>query len=176
MLDLSVSNRRRTKERGPMQQHLQLGDLLVRHGVLTAQQRDEVLAAQRSRGGPFGAVAEEMFGVSPNAVERAWAEQYASLSPLVDPRRMVVSQQALEAINRRQAWQFRMLPLELRGDSIIACTTQQSLVRAMRFAGWRLGPACQFVLAEPLYLGEALCEHYPLAGMSPRDVCEVAPV
>ena len=53
---------------------LHLGDLLVRNGVMTARQRDDVLDAQRTRGGPFGALAEEMFGVSPRAVEQAWAE------------------------------------------------------------------------------------------------------
>lgn len=150
--------------------HLHLGELLVRHNIITPAQRDEVLAAQRDRGGAFGALAEEMFGVSPDAVERAWAEQYAGIAPTVDPRVMHISTQALEAINRRQAWQFRMLPLELRGDGLIACTTQESLVRALRFAGWRLGYSCQFVLADPTALGEALCAHYPMAGMTPASV------
>ncbi|MFO0832368.1 MAG: hypothetical protein U0637_11090 [Phycisphaerales bacterium] len=150
--------------------HLHLGELLVQHNVLTAAQRDQVLAAQHDRGGAFGALAEEMFGVSPDAVERAWAEQYASIAPTVDPRAMPISHEALEAINRRQAWQFRMLPLELRDGGLLACTTQESLVRALRFAGWRLGYSCQFVLAQPHALGEALCTHYPMAGMTPASV------
>ncbi len=150
--------------------HLHLGELLVRHSVITAQQRDLVLAAQRDRGGAFGALAEEMFGVSPDAVEKAWAEQYASIAPTVDPRAMQISGEALESISRRQAWQFRMLPLERRGDGLIACTTQDGLVRALRFAGWRLGYSCQFVLAEPVALGEALCTHYPMAGMTAASV------
>lgn len=155
-------------------EHLHLGALLVRHGVLTAQQRDAVLAAQKSRGGPFGALAEEMYGVSPHAVEKAWAEQYAGFAPRVDPRDRQIDQQVLEVVSRRQAWQFRILPLESRGDGIVACTTQEGLVRALRFAGWRLGPLCQFVLCEPLHLGEALCAHYPMAGMTPQSVAEAA--
>jgi hypothetical protein len=150
--------------------HIHLGELLVRHSIITPAQRDLVLAAQRDRGGAFGALAEEMFGVSPDAVERAWAEQYAGIAPTVDPRALRITTEALEAINRRQAWQFRMLPLELRSDGLLACTTQESLVRALRFAGWRLGYSCQFVLADPGALGEALCSHYPMAGMSPANV------
>ncbi len=145
---------------------LHLGDLLVKHGVLTAPQRDEVLVAQKARGGPFGAVAEEMFGISASAVERAWAEQYAAFAPHVDPRHYNVNPRALDVITRRQAWQFRMLPLELAGNDVVACTTQENLCRALKFAGWRLGHACQFVLAEPRQLGEAMLQHYPMAGMT----------
>lgn len=145
---------------------VQLGDLLVRHGVLTERQRDEVLAAQASRGGPFGALAEEMFGISSASVERAWAEQYATLCPHVDPRLCQISPRALEAVSRRQAWQFRVLPLEWRGKDLIACTTQDALPRALKFVGWRLAHMCQFVLADPRALGEAMEKHYPMAGMT----------
>jgi hypothetical protein len=152
--------------------HLYLGDLLVKHGVLTYEQRDLVLAAQKDRGGPFGVLAEEMFGVSPNAVEKAWAEQYAAIAPLVDPRTYNVQPRALEVINRRQAWQFRVLPLEFQGPNLVACTTQEALVRALRFTGWRLGHQVQFLICQPTALGEALCEHYPMAGMTPASVSE----
>lgn len=155
-----------------MSQHLHLGDLLVRHGVLTSQQRDEVLAAQQHRGGPFGALAEEMFGVAPAAVERAWSEQYASFAPMVDPRSFNIEGSTLDLINRRQAWQFAVLPIELKSDRLVVCTTQEHLVRALRFTGWRLGHLCQFVLAHPQHMGEALCEHYPLPGMTPSSLIE----
>lgn len=153
-------------------QHLHLGELLVKHGVISGAQRDEVLTAQRSRGGAFGALAEEMFGVSPGLVEQAWATQYAAMAPLVDPRGMAISGEALGVVSRRQAWQFRLLPLEMRsgGGGLVACTTQDGLVRALRFAGWRLGYSCHLVLAKPEHLGEALCTHYPLAGMTARSV------
>jgi hypothetical protein len=150
---------------------VQLGELLVRHGSLTPQQRDEVLAAQRDRGGPFGALAEEMFGVHPSAVEAAWAEQFASFAPHIDPRSLTIPPRVLEVINRRQAWQFCLLPIESRGDELIACTTQDHLVRALKFAGWRLGHGCQFILADGLHLGEAMCRHYPMAGMTAQSMC-----
>lgn len=154
--------------------HLQLGELLVQHGVLTIEQRDQVLEAQRHRGGPFGVLAEEMFGIAPNAVEKAWAEQYASMTPVIDPRTFSVQGRALEVINRRQAWQFKVLPLEINGGNLVACTTRDNLVRALRFAGWKLGHQTHFLLAEPLPLGEAMCEHYPMAGMTAQSMFESA--
>ncbi len=147
---------------------VQLGELLVRHGAMTSAQRDQVLAAQQSRGGPFGALAEEMFGVASSAVEEAWAEQYSSFAPHIDPRELTIHHRTLEMINRRQAWQFCVLPIQVQGDDLIACTTQERLVRALKFAGWRLGHACQFVLSDAQQLGEAMCKHYPMAGMSPE--------
>jgi hypothetical protein len=152
---------------------LHLGDLLVKHGALTPSQRDEILVAQKSRGGPFGAIAEEMFGVSPAAVERAWAEQYAAFAPHIDPRSYEINPRALEVISRRQAWQFKMLPVDLAGDEVVACTTQENLCRALKFAGWRLGHACQFVLADPGPLGEALLKFYPMAGVTPEMMSDV---
>ncbi len=152
-----------------------LGELLVKSGVISASQRDQVLEAQRMRGGPFGAVAEEMFGISPLTVEKAWAEQYSMFAAHVDPRTYNVMPRALEVITRRQAWQFHVMPLTFQGNDLLACTTRDSLVRALRFVGWRLGHACQFVLAEPLQLGEALERHYPLAGMSAQNVLERIP-
>lgn len=149
---------------------IHLGELLVRNHVMTAEQRDAVLEAQRGRGGPFGVLAEEMFGVSPQAVEAAWAEQYASIAPRIDPRGIEVHPRVLELINRRQAWQFCMLPLTFDAEDLVACTTQEHLVRALKFAGWRLGQSCRFVLSDAAHLGEALCRHYPMAGMCPTIV------
>lgn len=145
---------------------IRIGELLVQHGVLTESQRDEVLAAQAQRGRPFGALAEEMFGVSGDQVERAWAAQYASYSALVDPRSYNIDPEALKSITRRQAWQFRVLPMGFRGNTLVICTTEKHLPRAMKFTGWRLGHDCHFVLAEPSAMAEAMLEHYPMDGMS----------
>ncbi|MFM9995335.1 MAG: hypothetical protein ACKVU4_05985 [Phycisphaerales bacterium] len=149
---------------------LRLGDLLVQRGVLTVAQRDEVLRLQRTDPRPFGAIAERMFGVVPARVEEAWAEQFSGLTSHVDPRREPVDPRVLPAIDRRQAWQFRVLPLREEGGDLVLCTTREHLVRALKFTGWRIARSCHFVLAEPLALGEALMRHYRLDGMTPEMV------
>lgn len=153
---------------------IRLGDILVEHGALTMTQRDQVLAAQRLRGGAFGALAEEMYGLSPAAVERAWAEQYAGYAPTLDPRDYAVNPRAVGAIERRQAWQFRVMPMDfVDGESesgLLCCTTKEHLVRALRFTGWKLGHSVQFVLGDPRHLGEAMMRWFPMAGMTPRMI------
>lgn len=149
---------------------LRLGDLLVRMGVLTPGQRDDVLRRQRTEPRPFGVLAERMFGVQPAAVEEAWAEQFSGLTAHVDPRREPIDPEVLPVIDRRQAWQFRVLPLRMDGGDLVLCTTREHLVRALKFAGWRVIHPCHFVLAEPRALGEALVRHYRLDGMTPDMV------
>jgi hypothetical protein len=151
---------------------LRLGDLLVEWGVITPAQRDGVLEYQHLSGRPFGEIAERLFGVSPSIIEKAWAEQYNTLAPRIDPRREIVDSEALALIDRRQAWQFRVLPIGYSGTELMVCTTKEHLVRAMKFISWKVPDACYFVLAEPLALGEALATHYPMAGMTPDSVNE----
>lgn len=149
---------------------LRLGDLLVAKGVLTAQQRDSVLEYQRLTGRPFGELAERLYGVDQGVIELAWAEQYAAIAPQVDPRTERVDDEALALIDRRQAWQFRVLPLRFDDKEVMIATTQEHLARALRFAGWRIQASCYFVLAEPLALGEALMKHFPMAGMTAANI------
>jgi hypothetical protein len=145
---------------------IRLGDILVKRGVISTAQRDSILDYQRLTGRPFGELAEKIFGVRESAIEAAWAEQYATLCKSVDPRAESVDPEVLPLIDRRQAWQFRMLPLRYDGAELMVCTTEKHLVRALRFAGWRIRAQCFFVMAEPQALGEALSRYYPMAGLS----------
>lgn len=145
---------------------MRLGDLLVRQGVLTDEQRNEILEFQRTHRRPFGELAEARFGVAPEAVEQAWAAQFAMLAEAVDPRDSEVERDALEIVSRRQAWQFKVLPLGVRAGEVRICTTQEHLARALRFVGWRVSVPCHFVLAKADHLGEALMRHYPITGFT----------
>jgi len=154
--------------------YLRLGDILVLRGLLTAEQRDEILDAQMSTSRPFGALAEEMFGIQASEVEHAWATQYASIADHIDPREARIEPRALTRISRRQAWQFGLLPLHYNGDSLIVCTTRDHLARALRFTGWRTSEPCQFVIADADSLGLALMRHYPMDGASPDLLASTA--
>ena len=55
---------------------IRIGQILIEQGVLTEQQVFEVVQAQRNQGLPFGVLAERMFDVTVESIERAWVEQY----------------------------------------------------------------------------------------------------
>lgn len=147
---------------------VRLGELLIQLGVLTADQRDEILDRQRQRARPFGVLAEELFGVDPRVVERAWSVQFSAKAERIDPRGTRIPGDILELIERRQAWQFGLLPVGWDGEDLVIATSEAHLPRAMRFAGWRIPVSCAFKLCDDVALHEALSEHYPMASID-RD-------
>ncbi len=145
---------------------LRLGDILVQRGVLTENQRNRIVEHQRIHPRPFGLLAEEMFGVSPASVERAWASQYASLTEHVDIRNENPTPDAIEMIETRQAWQFGVLPLRINHEELVIATTEDRLARALRFTGWKIPMVCRFVLCEEDELFDTLPMYYPMAGLN----------
>lgn len=143
---------------------LRIGELLVRRGLLTSEQCEEILAVQKRTHRPFGVLAEELFDIPPRALQECWAEQYEQVASRADPRYERIDRDVADLISRRQAWQFRMLPMRYEGDELVLCTTRAHLPRALSFAYRHIGPCCRFVLSDPEPLGEALQKHYPFRG------------
>ncbi len=151
---------------------MRLGELLVESGVLNERQVQNILDEQRDTGEPFGILAERRFGVDPAAVEAAWARQYASITRTIDPVVEIYDECALKLITRRQAWQFRVLPIRFEPVELMMATTHIHLRRALRFATNVVGVPVFLVLAEPIPLGEALCKHYPMPSMTADSVID----
>lgn len=149
---------------------LPIGKLLIQQGVITQQQCDQVLERQRITQRPFGEIAEELLGIPARSVEKAWAEQYATETRWVDAALYAADPAVRDLVNRRQAWQFRILPLGYDGNELMICTTKDSLVRAMNFVTRQLPVPCFFVLSEPESLGVALMRHYPMDGMTVESI------
>ena len=149
---------------------VRIGEVMINNGLLTKTQVEAILEHQRERPRPFGELAELLFHVSAEDVEAAWVEQYASITEHLDPGAQQVDETLLELLSRRQAWQFRMLPVRWDGSEVMVATVRDHLTRAMRFALRQVVQPCWFVLAEPEQLGEALMRHYPMPGMTARCV------
>jgi hypothetical protein len=149
---------------------MRIGEIMVQRGLLDEDQVEAILAQQIDRGGAFGAIAEELFGVGEPDVEDAWAEQYALLAQTIDPRNEMPTAEALALVDRRQAWQFRVLPLRNDGSEFIIVTSKSHLARALRFAIRHIEHPCYFVIAQPGALGEAMARHYPMGGLTPEFI------
>jgi len=156
--------------------HLRLGDVLVKRGVLSEPQREQIIDEQTRTGRPFGVLAERLFGVTPAAIDDAWAEQYAALAGVIDPGSERLDPYAHALIEHRQAWQFGVLPMRFDGDELVVCTTQENLARALRFMGWRIGQLCRFEIASPADLARVLSSLYPMGGMDASTLTRKAAV
>lgn len=152
------------------EQHgLRMGELLVRAGVLTATQVEAVLAEQKQTGRPFGDLAERMFNVPGDAVEDAWIEQYVHFGTEVDLATQRMDIDVLRVLNRRQAWQFKLLPLRYESEELVLATARSNMKRAVNFAWRRLSDPIYFVLAERPQLDQFLQTHYPWPAMAQLD-------
>jgi hypothetical protein len=143
---------------------MRIGEMLVRMGVLNREQVEEILDEQQSSNDAFGAIAERLFNISPDTIERAWIEQTQERATIFDAERGI-DDDARELVVRRQAWQFGIVPLRLDDGYLIAATSRKQLPRAVRFATRVLGMPVQFEIAEDDELSQLLTIQYPIRGM-----------
>jgi hypothetical protein len=141
-----------------------LGDLLIQAGALSKSELAKALTQQAISGRPLGAILEEQFNIPAAAITQAWAAQMAALSPQINPLESKPQRDALALVNRRQAWQFGVLPVSFVDHQIVIVTTQRSLPRAVRFAYKHLGPACTFALCDEADFLDSLDHYYPMPG------------
>ena len=141
---------------------IQIGQLLIEQGVLTSTQVEHILKVQKISHRPFGDLAERLFGISPQAVEDAWVQQYVRMVGTVDLDAQRFDEQCLRLLNRRQAWQFHALPMNRSDDHLNIATDTASLVRAVNFSAKKLDEPVFFQIAERAQLREFLMKHYPV--------------
>lgn len=147
-----------------------IGQLLVEQGALTQRQVDHILKIQKQSHRPFGDLAERLYGINPRAVEDAWVEQYTRAVGIVDLDAQQMDEECLRLLNRRQAWQFHVLPVNRDVDTMNLATSPENLVRAVNFSTRKLDEPISFVLAERQQLREFLMKHYPV----PDHIAEFA--
>jgi hypothetical protein len=142
---------------------IQIGQLLVEQGALTESQVQHILKVQRLSHRPFGDLAERLYGINPKAIEDAWVEQYIRIAGMVDLDDQQVETEALRTLNRRQAWQFHLLPLNRDEQADLSmATSAESLVRSVNFSARKLDEPINFLIAERKQLREFLMKHYPV--------------
>ena len=142
---------------------IQIGQLLVEQGVLSDAQVRHVLMVQKISHRPFGDLAERLYGVDPKAVEDAWVQQYLRMVGIVDLDDQKIEVECLRLLNRRQAWQFHLLPLNRQTEGLHMATSPEDLVRSVNFTTRSLDEPVHFLIAERQQLREFLMKHYPVA-------------
>jgi hypothetical protein len=141
---------------------IQIGQLLVEQGVLTELQVQRILHEQKKTHRPFGDLAERIYGISPKAVEDAWIQQYLETVGVVDLNDVDIDVECLRTLNRRQAWQFHMLPLFREDVHLNIATSAENLVRSVNFSARRIDEPVYIQVAERQQLREFLMKHYPV--------------
>jgi hypothetical protein len=145
------------------QKGIPIGELLVRQGVLNERQVEHILTVQKTSHRPFGDLAERLYGVAPQLVEDAWVEQYVAAAGVTDLEELHFDENCLRVINRRQAWQFHVLPVHHDEQlNLNVATDPKNLVRAVNFSSRRIDEAIHMLIADRDQLFEFLMKHYPV--------------
>jgi hypothetical protein len=139
-----------------------IGQLLVEQGVLSAEQVAHILKVQKASHRPFGDLAERLYGIAPEAIEDAWVEQYIRTAGVIDLDDVRFDADCLRLLNRRQAWQFHLMPAFRGGEHLHACTDGEHLIKAVNFSSRRIDEAVFFLVADRNQLREFLMRHYPV--------------
>ena len=146
---------------------IQIGQILIEHGVLSEQQVFEIVQAQRCQSLPFGVLAERMFDVTVESIESAWVDQYERFTGEIDLEDYEIDARTLKLLNRRQAWQFEMLPIGFQEEGeLLMAASRKRLARAVTFVANRLEPVVFFRIADSQQLREFLRRHYPMPELS----------
>ena len=143
-------------------QRIRIGEILVEQGVLNERQVRHILNVQRSVNRPFGDLAERLYGVNARAVEDAWVEQYVRFAGEIDLNEIEADKECLRLINRRQAWQFHIAPIQRDDEHLGLATTAEGLVRAVNFASRKFDEPVYFMIAKKEQLKAFLMKHYPV--------------
>jgi hypothetical protein len=149
---------------------IQIGQLLIEQGALSADQVEHILKVQKLSHRPFGDLAERIYGINPKVIEDAWVEQYLRTAGTIDLGEQRIDEDALRTINRRQAWQFHLLPLNRDQNNLNVATSMEDLIRAVNFSARKLDDPIYFRLAERQQLREFLMKHYPV----PQHIAQYA--
>jgi hypothetical protein len=143
-------------------QGIRIGELLVEQGILSQKQVDHILRVQEASHRPFGDLAERLYDISPRAIEDAWVEQYIRVAGIVDLENVRIDINCLRLLNRRQAWQFHLLPCNRDGTELNLATSAESLVRSVNFSARTFNEPVYLLMADRKQLIEFLMKHYPV--------------
>ena len=144
-------------------QPIRIGEILIEQGVLNEQQVFEIVQAQKKLHLPFGVLAERMFEVTVESIENAWIEQYHRFTGTIDLDQQSFDDHALRMINRRQAWQFEILPIGFEpGGELLMAASRRRLARAVTFSTNRIDRVVYFRIAESGQLQNFLQQYYPM--------------
>ncbi|QDU72730.1 GspE/PulE/PilB domain-containing protein [Mucisphaera calidilacus] len=152
---------------GQPRQGMRIGEILLERGLLSEQQVFEITQAQKKQPLPFGVLAERMFDVTLESIEQAWIEQYHRFTGTLDLSTVSFDTEALKLINRRQAWQFEILPVRFEADGqLLIAASRSRLARAVTFAARRIDQEVFLRISESDQLRAFLRQHFPMPEVS----------
>jgi hypothetical protein len=137
-----------------------IGTKLRRIALLSEHDVEEILHEQSLRHRRFGEVAISLGMCTPMEVWRAWFQQIGNHAPLVNLAEFGVDSQAVAQVPRELAVEYRMVPLRIMGNEVVAAIADGSAIPPETEISRRLRMEVRFVRAGAREIDAEIAAHY----------------
>ena len=145
-----------------------LGDLLVEMGFLTPAKLEVALKEQKRTGELLGQTLERLGFTSPEKMALVLAAQAGI--PFVNLKEVKPQLEAIEALGEDLAREFHVLPIELKGNTLVVATDNPYDVLAVDRLKERSGRDIEIRVAEPELISSLIDEYYGIKGVTDKDL------
>jgi type IV pilus assembly protein PilB len=145
-----------------------LGDLMVEMGFLTPAQLEVALKEQRRTGELLGQTLERLGFVSPEKMALVLAAQAGI--PFVNLKETRPQQEAIEALDEDLAREFHVLPLEIKGNTLVVATDNPYDILSVDNLKERSKRDIEIRVAEPDLISTLIDEYYGAKGITDKDL------
>ena len=150
-----------------------LGDRLIEEKLITPEQLDSALTIQQQRGGKLSDILLEQGLVK--AEELAIVLSIQLNLPLIDLKRHVVQQQALQLIPEEMARKHALIPLDIVNDSLMVVMADPEDIRTIEDIKVQAKMRVEISLGVRSDIERAINIYYRSSGAIERQVKQFAP-
>ena len=138
---------------------LKIGELLLKHGLITKEQLEEALKKQKELGKRLGSTLVELGYITEKQLVEVLAKQLGV--PAIDLSNVEVPEEVLKLVPPEVCFQYEVLPLARKGNVLFLAMVDPSNIQALENVKFMVGIDVEPVIAAESSLRKALERLYP---------------
>ncbi len=138
---------------------LKIGELLLKHGLITKEQLEEALRKQKELGKRLGSTLVELGYITEKQLVEVLAKQLGV--PAIDLSNVEVPEEVLNLVPPEICFQYEVLPLARKGNVLFLAMVDPSNIQALENIKFMVGIDVEPVIAAESSLRKALERLYP---------------
>jgi type IV pilus assembly protein PilB len=138
---------------------LKIGELLLKHGLITKEQLEEALRKQKELGKRLGSTLVELGYITEKQLVEVLAKQLGV--PAIDLSNVEVPEEVLNLVPPEVCFQYEVLPLARKGNVLFLAMVDPSNIQALENIKFMVGIDVEPVIAAESSLRKALERLYP---------------
>jgi len=138
---------------------LKIGELLIKHGLITKEQLEEALKKQKELGKRLGSTLVELGYITERQLVEVLAKQLGV--PAIDLSNVKIPEEVLNLLPPEVCFQYEVLPLARKGNVLFLAMVDPSNIQVLENIRFIVGIDVEPVIAAESSLRKALQNFYP---------------